>query len=167
MEKQFKKSELFKSIKNNDMATFEAHINSPKFTIDIRDGFGESPLIVACENGNEAMVKKLLEKKPSIELESKLGKTALMAAIGHYELRRGPQTCFPNIIALLLDAGASCEHITSYGNPLKMALMKPEALLIFVSKINFDLKLLMKAGYDQFDIETINRCIIKYNNEKK
>jgi len=150
---------IFKAIVNNDMDLFDTILSSPKFNIDITDRFRETPLIVACENGNEAMVKKLLFKKASLEIESKTGKTALMASIGQYELRRGPQTCFPNIITLLLNAGANHKHISSYGNPLKLALMKPEALQRFVFKVDVSIGTLIASGYDQDDIAKVNNCM--------
>ena len=75
------------------------------------------------------MVEMLLEAGATVDATDSRGWTALMKAVFNYELNRG----FPEIISLLIDAGADIEHQVSYGTrPLMLAAGYGEAGVVDV-----------------------------------
>jgi|GEM_PF-2681059 len=93
--------------------------------VDVKDRFGDTPLMIAAERGNEPAVKALLDgvgAKASIDMQRENnGETALMKAI-----RSGNWKC----IKALLDAGADISKPNRYGyTPLIVAYIHRENFL--------------------------------------
>jgi len=90
---------------------------------------GATLLMLAAGAGHYEMVELLLEAGATVDATDTRGWTALMKAVFNYELNRG----FPDVVSLLIDAGADIEHQVSYGTrPLMLAAGYGEAGVVDV-----------------------------------
>jgi ankyrin repeat protein len=90
---------------------------------------GATLLMLAAGAGHYEMVEFLLEAGATVDATDARGWTALMKAVFNYELNRG----FPDVVSLLIDAGADIEHQVSYGTrPLMLAAGYGEAGVVDV-----------------------------------
>lgn len=90
---------------------------------------GATLLMLAAGAGHYKMVELLLEAGATVDATDARGWTALMKAVFNYELNRG----FPDVVSLLIDAGADIEHQVSYGTrPLMLAAGYGEASVVDV-----------------------------------
>lgn len=89
------KSPLFTSVEHGCLEC--AQLLLPHENVNSKAGSGNTPLMLAAKNGDEAMVRWLLDNKADAEARNNLGNTALLAAV---------ETGNVAVITLLLDAGA-------------------------------------------------------------
>ena len=90
---------------------------------------GVTLLMLAAGAGHYEMVELFLEAGATVDATDARGWTALMKAIFNYDLNRG----FPDVVSLLIDAGADIEHQVSYGTrPLMLAAGYGEAGVVDV-----------------------------------
>jgi ankyrin repeat protein len=139
-------SQIHKAAKDNDLKTVEEQL-AGEASIDQRDRKGRTPLVVAAENGNEELVRYLVEQGADIDAESKVGGwTALRWSVtkGNVELtefliEHGADVNQENefgwtplhsaakygqdrIVAMLLEAGADLSAKTESGRtPARVA----------------------------------------------
>lgn len=94
-----------------------------------RNEEGATVLMLAAGAGHYAMAEMLLEAGATVDATDARGWTALMKAVFNYELNKG----FPEIVSLLIDAGADIEHQVGYGTrPLMLAAGYGEAGVVEV-----------------------------------
>ena len=144
--------------------------------IEAKDGMGRSPLLVACENGNIAKVKMLVEAGASVRATDYKKQTCLTLAAhhGHTETVRylvglpevevnqkamNKHTALhsalleghPDVVQLLIDAGADIEARNNFGrSPLLVASSKGKLSIV---------KLLVKAGAELCATDYRDTCL--------
>ena len=97
---------------------------------------GSTLLMLAAGVGNMEMVEMLIKAGAAVDATDSRGWTALMKALFNYEQNRG----FPDVVSVLIEAGADIEHQVSYGTrPLMIAAGYGEAGVVDV---------LLAAGVD-------------------
>ncbi len=85
---------------------------------DTRDEKGNTLLMIASYSGNTQLVRQLLDLGANVHLENTSGWTALFMACHNPELDRG----FPDVVEMLIEAGADIEKTIGYGiRPLMLA----------------------------------------------
>jgi len=90
---------------------------------------GATVLMLAAGAGNYEMVEMLLKAGAEVDATDARGWTALFKALFNYEQNRG----FPDVVSLLIDAGADIEHQVAYGTrPLMIAAGYGEARVVDV-----------------------------------
>lgn len=90
---------------------------------------GATALMLAAGVGNLEMVKMLLKAGVEVDASDARGWTALMKALFNYEQNRG----FPDVVEVLIEAGADIEHQVTYGTrPLMIAAGYGEARVVEV-----------------------------------
>ena len=90
---------------------------------------GVTLLMLAAGAGHYKVVEFLLEAGATVDATDARGWTALMKAVFNYEQNCG----FPDVVSLLIDAGADIEHQVSYGTrPLMLAAGYGEAGVVDV-----------------------------------
>ena len=97
---------------------------------------GSSLLMLAAGSGNLELVEMLIKSGAEVDATDARGWTALFKALFNYEQNRG----FPDVVSILIAAGANIEHQVSYGTrPLMIAAGYGEAGVVEV---------LLAAGVD-------------------
>ena len=151
--------------------------------VNATDGV-DTALMVACEEGNEVIVKMLLENEADVNFENSVGRTALYVAVtrGHAVFKREESkkefqdspngfhfrfSAHTNMVTLLLKAGAHLNETSSGLNSCTAHLQPPHSV-----KPNVHiLKMLSIAGADLGDKDTdennslkglIRACIRRY-----
>ena len=87
---------------------------------DVRDYYGNTPLILAAGNGNARTVAALIAAGANIYASNVAGESALSMAA---------REAHPRVVKLLLEQGASFER--RHGNRRALALLKPEENSVF------------------------------------
>jgi len=72
----------------------------------------------ACLNGNETLVKYLVEHGADVNYEGYSGQTSLLIACEKCEIREEERNAYMNIIKYLIEHGADINHINKYGYTL-------------------------------------------------
>lgn len=67
---------LIDAVKSNDIEKLKKNIRNGG-DVNVKNGYGKTPLMIAAENGNENMVSLLLENNAKIKLKDDLNRTAL------------------------------------------------------------------------------------------
>lgn len=101
------RSRLFEYIENNDTAAIQELIAKGE-TISIRNSFNETPLIVACQlyRSRATIVKMLLAAGADVNEKGNINFTPLIQAASGQN---------PELVEMLLDAGANIEAADVYG----------------------------------------------------
>jgi len=103
--------ELHQAIQQADSKTFEEVLNNNPQSISLHNTAGKTPLILAAEAGQSAMVARLIEVGAAVNDTMPNGKNALH------------RTDNPEIIKLLVESGTNPNKKDQYGNtPLKFTL---------------------------------------------
>jgi ankyrin repeat protein len=90
---------------------------------------GATALMLAAGVGNLDIVKMLLKAGAEVDATDERGWTALMKSLFNYEQNCG----FPDVLEVLIDAGADIEHQVAYGTrPLMIAAGYGEARIVEV-----------------------------------
>lgn len=92
---------------------------------DIRDYYGNTPLILAARSGNTRTVSTLLDAGADIHARNRNGENALLLAA---------REAHPRVVRLLLEHGALCEH-HPIGNRRALALFKPDENLVYKASL--------------------------------
>lgn len=120
--------ELISAVKSGDVAKAKALVKSGA-DCNARDADSKTALMLAAHLGNADMVDMLLGAGAGVELEDDRGWTALIMGCYNAELDRG----FPEVVALLIRAGANIEKSIGYGlRPLMLAAGYGEAGVVEV-----------------------------------
>jgi len=121
-------TELLNAVLAGDVAKTTALLKSGA-DCNSSNGEGATLLMLAAGAGNFEMVEMLLAAGANVDATDARGWTPLMKALFNYELNRG----FPDVVSVLIDAGADIEHQVSYGTrPLMIAAGYGEAAVVDV-----------------------------------
>lgn len=128
-------SELFETIRSGELDKLRALLQGGADS-NCSDEEGLTALMLAANIGKLEMVEALIEAGANVNATDALGWTALMKAIFNYDMNRG----FPEIVSVLIAAGAEFENQITYGTrPLMLAAGYGQAGVIDV---------LLAAGVD-------------------
>ena len=128
-------TELFNAVLAGDVVKTAALLKSGA-DCNSSNEEGSTLLMLAAGVGHLEMVEMLIKKGAKVDATDARGWTALMKALFNYEQNRG----FPDVVSVLIDAGANIEHQVSYGTrPLMIAAGYGEASVVEV---------LLAAGVD-------------------
>ena len=108
-EKKVRLRQLIVAIACDDMRQVRKLTKNSEEYINLRDKFGNTPLMTAVETGNVQITEMLIKQGADVNLPNKKGNTALMEAISH------PQ--YPNrytMIKMLLQNGADVNYIGQF-----------------------------------------------------
>ena len=121
-------TELFNAVLAADLAKTNAMLKNGADCNTCNEE-GATLLMLAAGAGHYNMVDMLLGAGATVDATDTRGWTALMKAIFNYELNKG----FPDVVSLLIEAGANIEHQVSYGTrPLMIAAGYGEARVVEV-----------------------------------
>ena len=128
-------TELLNAVLAGDVAKTAALLKSGA-DCNSKNEEGATVLMLAAGAGNIAIVETLIKAGAEVDATDARGWTALMKALFNYEQNRG----FPDVVGVLIEAGADIEHQVSYGTrPLMIAAGYGEARVVEV---------LLAAGVD-------------------
>ena len=128
-------TELFDAVLAGDLKGAHALLQGGA-DCNVGNDEGVTVLMLAAGNGHFDLVDALLESGADVNATDCRGWTALMKAIYNYDLDQG----FPEIVSMLIDAGAEIETRIAYGTrPLMLAAGYGQAGVIEV---------LLAAGVD-------------------
>ena len=98
MQQNSPQSTFFQHVNDGNYTALKDMLSNEKIDINLQDTFGETPLIIAVEDGNENIIKLLLEHGADIHQTNQNHETALMTALSIDNI---------NIIKLFFDHGKS------------------------------------------------------------
>lgn len=105
--------DILEAVRHADLARISSLLDSSPHLVNLKDSAGYSPLHWACVDGDQEVIKLLLQKGAEVNAQSNEGYTPL-----HNAARRGNRL----IVALLISNGASVNARSRNGTtPLKIA----------------------------------------------